>query len=258
MISVKFNSRRSEHTENGNVTTVSWIGTKEEITEFSREEIPGQASNSDGTLDSVSVYQEGPNIWVCERRYTTDPDGNSFEKPNQVYGKKSAQLSCSMLSLPIEGKKGYRKKWNYYLMAAPGVSAVPGWWETATYDSSELVGADAQKYAWCKSLSEAPVDSKGRWQKLKSPQKPGVDSYDLATYSITETAKFKSARAAGRMIGNIINQIGKPTEDFGMTPSGYNWKCDGASVSYNGKAWYATITWTRSGDNKGWDTDLYQ
>ena len=79
----------------------------------------------------------------------------------------------------------------------------------------------------------------------------------MPTYSITETAKFRSARSAGRMVAGKLNQIGRPEEDFGMTPSGYNWKCDDATVSWNGKYWLATLTWTRSGNNKGWDTDFY-
>ena len=57
------------------------------------------------------------------------------------------------------------------------------------------------------------------------------------------------------MVAGKLNQIGRPEEDFGMTPSGYNWKCDNATVSWNGKYWLATLTWTRSGNNKGWDPD---
>ena len=115
---------------------------------------------------------------------------------------------------------------------------------------------DSQKYRWVKSLPEAPVDKNGFWHDLKAPIKPGQDSYEISTYSITETAKFRSARSAGRMVAGKLNQIGKPDEDFGLTPSGYNWKCDNATVSWNGKYWLATLTWTRSGNNKGWDTDL--
>ena len=59
------------------------------------------------------------------------------------------------------------------------------------------------------------------------------------------------------MVAGKLNQLGKPDEDFGLTPSGYNWKCDSAEISYNGKCWLATLTWTRSGNNKGWDPDIY-
>lgn len=254
-ITLKFNSRQTERTENEIVTTVCWTGGQSEILEFSQAERPG-TSTADGTLKSSRVYQESPNIWVCEKKYATDLDGEYQDKPNAEYGKKSAQLHGSMLSLPIEGLPKYRKKWNYYLMAAPGVTAVPAWWDTATAQTTELTGNDAQKYAWVKNLSEAPVDSKGRWHALKTPIKPGQDSYEISTYSITETAKFRSARSAGSLVSGKLNQIGRPEEDFGMTPSGYNWKCDNATVSWNGKYWLATLTWTRSGNNKGWDPDI--
>ena len=253
-ITVKFNSRQTERNENEIVTTVCWTGSQDEILEFSQADRPG-ASTADGNLKSSRVYQESPNIWVCEKKYVTDPDGEFQEKPNSEYGKKSAQLHGSMLSLPIEGLPKYRKKWNYYLMAAPGVTAVPAWWDTATAQTTELTGNDAQKYAWVKSLAEAPVDKNGRWHALKNPLKLGQDNYEISTYSITETAKFRSARSAGRMVAGKLNQIGRPEEDFGMTPSGYNWKCDNATVSWNGKYWLATLTWTRSGNNKGWDPD---
>ena len=253
-ITVKFNSRQTERNENEIVTTVCWTGTLEEILEFSQAERPGN-STADGTLKSSRVYQESPNIWVCEKKYVTDLDGDPAEKPNVEYGKKSAQLHGSMLSLPVESLAKYRTKWNHYLAAAPGISAIPAWWNTAT--DAILSSSDSQKYAWIKSLAETPVDKNGRWHIIKDALKPGEDTVDVATYSITLTAKFRSAKAAGRMIGNTLNSIGKPEEDFGLTPSGYNWKCDNAEVSYNGKAWFATMTWTRSGNNQGWDPDKY-
>ena len=253
-LSVKFTSRQVEMTEDGIVTTVSWTGGQEEIDKFSQEVKPGNHEDS-GVLTSCRVYQESPNIWVCERKYLKDSSGESLERPHTVYGKKSAQLHGSMLSMPLESHKNYLTNWNHYLAAAPGVDDVPAWWETAT--DSVLSHADSQKYAWIKSPGETPVDKNGRWHIIKDPQKPGVDSYDVSTYSITETAKFRSARAAGNMVGNSLNNIGKPNEDFNMTLQGYNWKCDNAEVLYSGRAWFATMTWTRSGNEEGWDTDLY-
>ncbi len=254
-ITVKFNSRQTERNENEIITTVCWTGTQEEILTFSQAERPG-ASTDDGKLKSSRVYQESPNIWVCEKKYVTDLDGEPQEKPNVEYGKKSAQLHGAMLSIPIEKLPNYRRKWNYYLTAKPGVTAIPAWWDTADYQTI-MTSADSQKYRWVKSLAEAPSDSSGYWRPVKNPLKPGEDNVDVATYTITETGKFRSAKAAGRMVANQLNKIGKPDEDFGLTPPGYNWKCDNATVSYNGKAWFATLTWTRSGNNKGWDTDLY-
>ncbi len=254
-ISAKFNSRQVEMTEDGIVTTLCWTGKPDEIESFSRE-IEIGAAGEDGTLTAVRVYPESPKIWVCERKFLRDSGGEAIDRPNTVYGKKSAQVNCSMLAMPLEAAKNYRTNWNHYLAAAPGTTAVPSWWETAK--DAILSHADSQKYAWIKSLGETPVDKNGRWHVIKNPEMPGQETFDVATYSITEVAKFRSARAAGRMIANTANKIGIPAEDFGLTPSGYNWKCDNVSVSYNGRAWFATLTWTRSGNNKGWNMKPYE
>ena len=253
-ITLKYQSRQRERNENGFSTTLVWTGTREEVEAFAAEETPGTPAD-DGTLESVRIYQDGGNIWAVERRYSQDQNGDFRNKPNVVYGKKSAQLHGSMLSLPLEANPKYKTQWNYFLASAPGITAVPAFWETAT--DPVLTSSQSQQYAWIRSTAELPTSGSDRWSTMKKPKYPGVNSYDVATYTVTETAKFKSAKAAGTMIAGKLNQIGKPDEDFGMTPSGYNWKCDDATVSYNGGDWYATLTWTRSGDNKGWNTDLY-
>ena len=253
-LTLKYQGRQRERNDNGFTTTMVWTGTQEECEAFAAEAAPGDPGE-EGTLDSVRIYQDGGNIWAVERRYTTDRDGNFTNKPNVVYGRKSAQLHCGMLSLPIERNKNYKTHWNYYLAAAPSVTSVPEWWETAK--NTIMTNADAQKYRWVLNPSECPQDKNGMWRTIKDPKYKGLSSYDLATYTITETAKFSSAKKAGQMIAGKLNQIGKPEEDFGLTPSGYNWKCDSAEVSYNGGDWYAHLTWTRSGDDQGWIPEIY-
>ena len=252
-VTIKLNSRQTERTDDGNMTTVSWTGEKEEILSFAQSEEIGSIG-SDGELDSVRIYAESPKIWCCEKKYLSDSSGEARDKPNTVYGKKSAQLHGSMLSMPLEANSEYKTKWNYYLAGAKGVDTVPGWWGTAK--DTILSFADSQKYAWIKSLGETPVDKNGRWHVIKEPTKPGLDSYDVAVYSVTEVAKFRTARKAGAMVSNVLNRIGTPMETFGSKTG--NWKCDDASVSYDGKNWYATMTWTRSGNSKGWDSELYE
>lgn len=253
-ITLKYQSRQRERNENGFSTVMVWTGTREEVEAFAEEETPGTPAD-DGTLESVRIYQDGGNIWAVERRYSQDQTGDFRNKPNVVYGKKSAQLHGGMLSIPIEQHKNYRTHWNYYLASAPDVTYSPAWWLDAT--DPILSTEDAQNFAWIKSPAETPVDSRGRWRITNKPIYPGLNSYDMATYTITETSKFSSAKKAGEMIAGKLNQIGRPTEDFGLTPAGYNWKCDDATVSYNGGDWYATLTWTRSGDNKGWIPEIY-
>lgn len=251
-VTVKYNSRQVERTDSGIVTTLAWIGPRQEIEALGAAILPGD-SGEDGILDSVRVFQDNGPLWVCERRYRRDPNNElPARNPNANYGKKSASLHGSMLSMPLEANPKYKANWNHYLVAAPGITAVPEWWETA----KDTIIIDTQKYAWIKSLGELPVSNGTRWHELKEPQKKGLNSYDLATYSVTETAKFTSPEAAGRMVANKLNKIGSPSETFGIT--GGDWKCDDASVSYRDRAWYATLTWTLSGDSEGWDKDLYQ
>ena len=159
------------------------------------------ANTEHGQLKSVRVYQESPLIWHCEQKYTLAADGELTEKPDNAYGKKSAQLKGSMLSIPLEVHKNYRAKWNYYLAAAPGESSVPSWWNSAK--DTVLNHSDSQKYAWIKTPGELPNDKKGRWHILKDPVKPGYETYDVATYSVTETARFRSANAAGSIFRRI-------------------------------------------------------
>lgn len=253
-LTLKYQGRQRERNDDGYTTTLIWTGTQAECEAFAAEAAPGDHAEN-GTLESVRIYQDGGNIWCCERRYSADQDGDFRNKPNVRYGKKSAQLHGSMLSMPLEAHKNYLTQWNYYLAAAPGVTDVPSWWENAK--DTILDNTQSQQYAWIKSLGETPVDSKGRWHVIKMPKFPGQNSYDVATYTITETVKFSSAKKAGTVVSGKLNQIGKPEEDFGLTKSGFNWKCDDATVSYNGGDWFATLTWTRSGDNKGWNTELY-
>ena len=88
---------------------------------------------------------------------------------------------------------------------------------------------------------------------------PGVTNYDLATYVIRESVKCRSAANAGSVVCGKLNKIIAPANDFGIANSvGGNWKCDGANVSYDGKNWIAHLTYTLSGDNKGWDERLYK
>lgn len=249
---IKLASRVAEKTSTGITTTIVWTGTKDDMVSKSYEQTVGSVTG-DGKLRSCRVYQESPLIWCCERKYSTDADGETKEGPETTYGKKSAQLKGSMLSMQLECHKNYLTCWNHYLMAAPGTDTVPAWWKTAT--DAVLSNADSQKYAWVKTLGETPVDKNGRWHCLKDPLKPGTDSYDLAVYSVTETARFRSARAAGRMVANTLNKIDEPNETFGI--KGGNWKCDDASVFYDGEDWFATLTWTLSGNSKGWDDELY-
>ena len=252
-MNIKFLSRQSEKTSGGTETVVAWNGTREEMEQLFNSEAINTLSD-EGRLQTVRLFQESANIWCCEKKYSLDPSGAaSADKPLTTYGKKSATLKGSMLSMPVESHPKYRACWNHFLAAAPGAPTPTGWWKTA--EDTTLSSINSQRYAWIKSPSEVPSDANGRWHILAGPLKPGVETYDLSVYSVTETAKFKSSNAAGKFASKHLNLIGSPDTTFGI--SGGDWKCDDASVYYDGEAWFATLTWTLSGDIDGWDKDLY-
>ena len=252
---IKYQSIQDERSESGRSDIITYYGSYEEMSALLEEQ---QISPEDSGRKVVSamVSQSEGDLWQCEIKYQNSLGNPSVSAPDDSYGKKSAQLSGGMLSMPLESHKEYRVCWNHYLAAVKEVTAVPSWWNTAT--SAVLNDSDGARYKWLKSISELPVgkDNNGKeWRILKDPLKPGVESYDVATYQVTESAKFPSPARAGKMIAGRLNKISSPDQTFGI--AGGNWKCDSASVSWNGKYWIATLSYTKSGDDKGWDADLY-
>ena len=249
---IQFQSREYERTNDGRALRIIYQGTLAEMT--------GKAESPDSEtgyrFSSARITQKSGAIWQCELRYSTGADGSDISDPDDLaYGKKSCEMKASMLSMPLESHRKYRTNWNHYLAAKPGVTAVPGWWATA--QDALLSGSDAVKYAWIKTTGETPVDPKSgkRWNLLKKPQKPGMETYDMATFSVTERAKYQTAAKAGTMVKNMLNRTGKPCETFGIDVG--NWKCDSCDILWNGKYWWATRTWTLSGGVDGWDPDFY-
>ena len=250
---VKYQSRVLEYTPDGRTFTLTYFGSQADMESRQEEEVPAAELPRDNKwrLRSSRVSQESPEIWICEFQYTTGEDGNYVEPPSPAWGKKSATLSGSMLSLPLESAAEYRTCWNYYLCAAPG-NTTPSWWEKAT--DCILSPADAKKFAWIKTVSEVPTVDGVRWVILKKPKFPGVESIDKAVYSVTETARHRSAKSAGRDVQNKLNNIAKPDNDFEIKDG--DWKCDDAQVFWNGKYWLATLTWTNS--PTGWNKEMYK
>ena len=224
---LKHCGKRKEWTREGVSVTYSYEGTEAEIDTLLAGHVIGEGSE-DGTLAAKSKGQVGGSIWGAELRYEISGDGGgSATPPSNAWGSKSATLRGSMLSMPLQNHPSYRAKWDHYLVAAPGVPAMtPIWWVTAS--SVLLSGAAGKEYRWIADLSDIPTTGGAKWQVIMEPTKPGISSYEVATYSITETAKYKTASAAGSAVAGKLNRIGSPSEKFGIT--GGNWKCDDASV----------------------------
>lgn len=255
-ISLKYQGQEKARSRNEASFKETYQGTEAEVDAYISN-LPEISTGVEGKgyLTSWRKFNaEGP-IWCVEIEYTTSYDDFNNED-TQLYGKKSAQLSVRNIQMPLESHSNYLAKWNHYLIAL-GTDTVPNFWNTAK--NTTLTSEESKTYKWIKSISEMPTepDAEGKyWNVIKEPTKPGVDYYDMSCFVVTESAKFKSATSAGNAVSKNINKIISPDNTFGIT--GGNWKYDEASISFNGKYWVATSVYTRSGDDKGWDVDIYQ
>lgn len=248
-----------ERNENGTSTTETVTGTLAEMQAY-LDALVFDSTSGGKHIVSGKVSQVAGTEWKCEVVYADESNGGMVTPPSSAYGKKSAALSAGVMRMPLESHEKYLANWNYYL--AQGIRAgayveIPNWWSTAK--TIILDATLSQKYKWVKSPSELPVgpDKIGRrWQIIKDPMKPGVEGYDIATYQITESVKQPSATRCGAYVAGRLNKIVDPNETFG--PYEGDWKCDSASIQWDGKHWKATLTYTLSGDSAGWDIDFYE
>lgn len=253
-----------EKTTQGLALSISYVGTKAECERWQSEHAIN-STDANGKLTSVSVDQYGGAIYRVTAKYiNVNGDsgiGYATTPPDYTYGKYSAQLDGGMLSTPLEqhkdanGNADYKTCWNYYLAARDDTAwAIPAWATTAT--DTVLTGADAETYRWISSPSEKPQnDSLGHyWAIIQNPTMPGITSFDVATYTQTESARFRSYAAAAASVAAKLNVVyTHPPTDPGFT--GGSWKCDRATISWTGDYWLATLTYTYSA--AGWNTTLY-
>ena len=235
----------------GTTTALVYHGSRSEMEQLAAEHHIDEAAEY-GRLCSIRVYPHAGADWECELKYEAPEEWMKVSRPERNWGVRNCQLRVTMLSRALESHPDYRTRWNHRLCAAPGVVTLPDWYYTAT--TTLIPAAAAERYCWSSSASEPPQDASGVWQVLAEATKPGIDSYDAAAYTVVETARFRTATTAGRMVADVLNRIGTPANTFGI--SGGSWKCDDAEVSWNGKCWIARLTWTRS-DGSGWDPELY-
>lgn len=256
---ITYRGKTFERNESGSSRSEVHTGSFEEMKQLLDSLLIGSSEDRGEHISRAVMSQKDGDIWQCEIAWF-DPDnglGSYSNAPSTAYGEKSAQLACGLVSVPLESLENYRKCWNHYLLAANGESVVPSWWDKAGYDT--VLSADqGKKYRWVKYALECPDsrDEQGRvWTILKYPTKPGVTHVALATYQVTESVRCKTAAGCGKYVCSRLNRIGAPSACFSIT--GGSWKCDNASVSYTGKYWLATLTYTRSCNASGWDPDLY-
>ena len=252
MIDQKFHSITVSRDTSGTVTTRAYHGSRAEMEALAAAHQIDETDGS-GRLKGIRLHPSDGSVWECEFRYEAPDEWETVIVPASGWGQKSCHLRGATLSRPLEAHPGYRTRWNHCLFAAPDTNSLPDWYYSAT--NTLVPAADMEKYCWRRTSSETPYDANGRWKLLAAPLKPGVECYDMAVYSVIETARFRSAARAGRMVAGTLNRIGTPANTFGIT--GGSWKCDDAEVSWHGDSWVARLTWTRSADGSGWDADIY-
>ena len=248
----KYHSIAVTRDPDGVTTTRVYHGNRAEMEELAAAHRIDEADDA-GWLRSIRVYPKEGSVWECEFKYEGIEDWELVSVPAREWGKKVCHLRGATLSKPLEAHPNYRTCWNHGLFAAPGTDALPGWFATAA--DTLIPAADAGKYLWCRTAADAPYSGNLRWRQLAAPVKPGAESYDLAAYTVIETARFRTAARAGKMAAGALNRLGTPSNTFGIT--GGNWKCGDAEVRWDGKCWLARLTWTHSGYGQSWDGDLY-
>ena len=139
---IKFQSRQVERNESGTSRTIIYSGTLEEMQEILNTQAIGSGMGGERVV-SAAISQESGEIWQCEVRYQNDSINDAIVGPDDTaYGKKSAQLACGLLSMPLEAHPKYLACWNYYLATSLPENTVPEWWETA---KSTILNDDTRK-----------------------------------------------------------------------------------------------------------------
>lgn len=191
---------------------------------------------------SGRVYQDST-FWIAELTETAQNDLVNFPTKNDL----QPSLHGGRLSLPIERHPKFRMKWKYYVFSKDG--SLPSGWASATADYRIN---DDEKYRISERLGDKPKN----WKCVSNPTKPGVNTYDVSVYTVTDSIKCGSMQTAAQYVQSKLNEICNPSKAFGKTGNRM-WKCDDATVTYNGKHFVATLTYTSAGDAKGWDEDIY-
>lgn len=244
------------------------------------------AYGNEGYVDSVTYRQDGP-IWYADvviwKEYALSIGIGRRAPLNHT-------LRAVSIPMPLQKKQGYRAKWDHYFWqrmpvvqpetssgtsvsgSTSGTSESTGSFGTTVFPTEYDTAATNAPfesggiyYRWTSDGTELDGAPKGGffWKCIASPTKPGVEHWERHTYQITEYGEYHNEQSATWVCDILLDRYrSEPLlGDFGLSEmlsgSGWNWKCDDANVEYNGKHWVATLVWTLSGDNDGWDQDLY-
>ena len=264
-LQLKYQGRNKEKNAEGTIITITWYGTREECESYLQNAVINSTTAGLGRLVGASMAQGEGAFWEVSYKYSTAgyATGQSVTAPSTVVGEKSATMNCSMISTPLEQHPNYLMKWNHYLAAryksGQTVPQIPTWWDTA--DATFIIpAADQLNFRILDSRGELPsgFDSEGyAWIEIDKPLMPGVSSYDVASYTQTEKARYRNYADACAAIAARANKIFTSSQIVNNGFTGGNWKCDGATIEWDGEYWIATLTYTFSANSSGWNTTLY-
>ena len=102
MATVKHASRIREVSKNASRNSIVYTGSMEEMRQIQSSNGINSINAEIGRITSSRVYQEGGTIWCCELVAELSSDGTATTGPDTSYGKKSASLHGTMLSMPLD------------------------------------------------------------------------------------------------------------------------------------------------------------
>ena len=112
---IKYQSRQDERSESGRSDSITYYGSYEEMTELLEAQRISPETSGRKVISAV-VSQSDGSLWQCEIKYQNTLGNSSVSAPDDSYGKKSAQLTCGMLSMALGGSSGidkyYDLKWD--------------------------------------------------------------------------------------------------------------------------------------------------
>lgn len=239
MIHIKNGYPRTATNSNGSQTTTVYYSTEE--SEIDQKFAELMASG----IDHITKTSES-GIYELEVVEDANTDGESAEKPNKNYGAKTATLHGALLSMPLEEHPKYKTNWNHYLFCKNN-SNKPSFWYTAK--DTSLSSSDNANYRWGSYISEKPEG----WHCI--PKTKHAEYYQIPTYTLEETARYRSFQQAAIAIGDKVGKRVAPVTVLNIKGN-RDWLCEDANITYDGKNWLGRLTYTLSGVGK-WDSDLY-
>lgn len=290
-LQVKYKSREYDKSTDSTKTVVTYQGSRELCEEYMSSHSPGSVDPELGSLDSMKMTQDEGPFWNVTVTWLIDRQGGTSHASHTGTGPETSTLSMNMLGLPLETRPNYARIWNYNLYSTVKYSkanstqkGIGGWIKQYAVgfnqDGSPKEAIEQENiytpnlegepdyytthifFCWAKSYADCPTldDPSQTWYKWYGMTKEGIEYYNYPVYTLTERSLHYTRNSAGWIMSKKAGKITRPEYgDFGVTRllSG-DWLCEGGDISYDGRYWIASRTYTHSPDSeKGWDKDLY-